>query len=129
MKTINVPVKAQVSEESQVIFDQIQKKIGKVPNLYATIGYSAKALKGMLEYENTLGHGVFSAKEQEAIFLVVSEVNGCDYCLAAHTLSAIGKGFTKAETLDLRRGEIADSKLNAIIQLAKPITVNKGKAG
>ena len=38
MKTINVPAKEQVVEQSQQLFEAISKKMGKVPNLYATIG-------------------------------------------------------------------------------------------
>jgi len=128
MKTINVPTREQVSAESQAIFDNLQKRIGKVPNLYAVMGYSGAALKGLLDLETTLATNVFTAKEREAVYLVVSEVNGCQYCLAAHTLTAIKRGFTKEETLQIRRGDAADSKLKAIVQLAKSITENKGKA-
>lgn len=128
MKTIQVPVKEQVSADAQVIFDQMQKRLGKVPNLYATIGYSANALKGFLDFDATLSKGVFSPKEREAIALVVSEVNSCAYCLAGHTLAAIKNGFSKEDTLDIRRANVTDPKLQALIQLAKSITVNKGHA-
>jgi uncharacterized peroxidase-related enzyme len=127
MKSIEVPGRAQVSAESQAIFDQLQKRLGKVPNLYATIGYSPNALKGFVDFEATLNRGVFNGKQREAIALIVSEVNGCAYCLAGHTLAAIKNGFTKEDTLAIRSGKTADAKLNAIIDLAKSITVNKGK--
>lgn len=127
MKTINVPTRDQVSAESQELFDTLKKRVGKVPNLYATIGYSSHALKAFLDFEGTLNAGLFTAKEREAIALIVSEVNGCAYCLAGHTAAAVLRGFTKAETLDIRRGHTADDRLNAIIALAKSITVNKGK--
>ncbi|WP_256010253.1 carboxymuconolactone decarboxylase family protein [Desertivirga xinjiangensis] len=129
MKTITVPAREQVSTESQAIFDQIQKKMGKVPNLYATIGYSAPALKGMLDYEATLtSSSIFTAKEREAINLVVSQVNACNYCLAAHTAIAQMKGFTKEETIQIRKGISKDTKLDATILLAQSIAENKGQA-
>jgi len=128
MKTIAVPSADQVSDESRVLLDQLKKRLGKVPNLYATMGYSSHALKGFLDFEAGLNGGRFSAKEREAIALVVSEVNQCAYCLAAHTGLAILRGFSKAETLDLRRGQAGDAKLNAILQLAKSIAENKGHA-
>jgi uncharacterized peroxidase-related enzyme len=126
MKTIRVPTREQVSPETQQIFDQIQKQIGKVPHLYAAIGHSVVALKAFLQFEEILSHGVFTAKEREAIALAVSEVNGCDYCLAAHTGAAMKRGFSKDETLSIRKGEADDDKLNAIVQLAKSIAENKG---
>lgn len=128
MKTIEVPQRDQVSTESQVLFDQLQKRLGKVPNLYATIGYSDHALKGFMDFEATLNRGAFNGKEREAIALVVSEVNGCAYCLAGHTLAAMKHGFSKEDTLDIRRGKTTDPKLNAVIGLAKSVVVNQGHA-
>ncbi|MBT1685957.1 carboxymuconolactone decarboxylase family protein [Dawidia soli] len=128
MKTIQVPLTAEVSPVSQALFDQIKKKVGKLPNLYATIGYSASALKGFLDFEASLNSGVFTPKEREAIALIVSEINQCAYCLAAHTILATSKGFTKAETLDIRRGHTGDERLNVILRLAKSIVEDHGHA-
>jgi len=128
MKTITVPTREQVSAGSQVIFDFYNKRMGKVPNLYATMGYSEHALKAFFDLDETLNKGVFTPKEREAVSLIVSEINGCAYCLAGHTVAAMRRGFTKEETLDIRRGHVADPKLNAIIQLAVSISENKGHA-
>jgi uncharacterized peroxidase-related enzyme len=127
MKTINVPTRDQVSAKAQVMFDTFTKRVGKVPNLYATMGYSAPALKMFMDMEDDLSKSVFTPKEREAIALIVSEINGCAYCLAGHSLLAIKRGFTKEQTLDIRRGHTTDDKLNAIIGLAKSIVENKGK--
>jgi uncharacterized peroxidase-related enzyme len=126
MKKINVPTRDQVSEDSQQIFDVIQKSVGKVPNLYAAIGYSAKALKGYLDYNQILNNGVFNAKEREAVSLAVSEVNTCTYCLSAHTMGALKLGYTQEETIAIRKGEVSDPSLNAIVQLARAIVIDKG---
>ncbi|MBD1395065.1 carboxymuconolactone decarboxylase family protein [Mucilaginibacter glaciei] len=129
MKTkINVPSRDQVNLEAQILFDRIKQRAGKVPNLYATIGYSANALEGFLNFEEALNKGAFTPKEREAIALVVSEVNGCKYCLAAHTALAIKRGYSKEETLLIRKGIAKDMKLNTMIQLAKSIAENKGEA-
>jgi uncharacterized peroxidase-related enzyme len=128
MNTIKVPTKEQVTIEAQAIFDQIQKSIGKVPNLYATIGYSSNALKGYLGFEEQLGKGVFTPIEREAISLVVSEVNNCLYCLSAHTLIGSMKGLSNDEMINIRKGTPTNPKLKVIVQLAKSITENKGKA-
>lgn len=128
MRTIQVPNKEQVSEGSQAIFDNLEKQIGKVPNLYATMGYSAVSLGAHLQYSQALAKGVFNAKEREAIFLAVSEVNGCEYCKAAHTAIAKMNGFTEEETIQLRSGNHSDEKLRTITRLAASITENRGKA-
>jgi len=126
MKNIAVPTFDQLSPDSQQLLEVFNKRLGKIPNLYATIGYSPNAIKAMLAFEEDLGHGVFSAKEKEAVYLVVSQVNGCEYCLAAHSLLAAKRGYKPEEILDLRRGLAVDPKLQTALQLAKAIAENKG---
>lgn len=129
MKTINVPKKEQLNPESQTILESVEKKMGKIPNLYATIGYSSSALKSMLETEISLAHNSsFTAKEREAINLIVSQVNECDYCLAAHTTLGKMRGFTEEDTLEIRKGSFSEVKLDAVIKLAQSIANNKGNA-
>ena len=130
MKTISVPEKEQLSFGAQSILEFIEKKMGKIPNLYATIGYSSSALKSMLETEASLAHDTsFTTKEREAINLIVSQVNECDYCLAAHTTLAKMRGFTEDDTLEIRKGSFSEEKLDAVIKLAQSIANNKGNAG
>jgi uncharacterized peroxidase-related enzyme len=126
MKQIAVPTQEQVSPESQQLFEQLKKKMGRVPNLYATMGYSSHALKGFMDLDGDLMGGAFNGKQREAIALVVSEVNHCEYCLAGHTAAAIKQRLTMEDTLEIRRGQSSDDKIRAIVQLAKAVTETKG---
>jgi len=126
MKQIKVPTIEQVSDESKALFEVMQKRMGKVANLYATMGYSSRALKSFLDFDATLSTGSFNGKQREAIALVVSQVNGCMYCLAGHTVSALKFRLTLAETIDIRKGFSSDKEINAIVQLAKSIAETKG---
>lgn len=128
MANIQVPTRDQVDAKSQGIFDNLQKALGTVPNLYATIGYSSDALESFLGFSGAAGKGSFTGKEIEAIKLAVSEVNACQYCLAAHTTLGKMAGFTEEETIALRATTIEDTRLNAITSLAKEIAQNRGKA-
>ena len=126
MSTFNVPTRDQVSENNQAIFDNLNKALGFVPNLYATYAHSNTALENYLNFANAKTS--LSAKEKEVVNLAVSEVNNCIYCLSAHT--AIGKmnGFTDDQILELRAGKASfNTKLDALAQLAKNITVNRGR--
>ncbi|MEM9647086.1 MAG: carboxymuconolactone decarboxylase family protein [Bacteroidota bacterium] len=125
MSTFNVPKREEVSSGNQAIFDNLEKMLGFVPNLYATYAYSENALGNYLNFANAKTS--LKAKEKEAVNLAVSEVNGCTYCLSAHT--AIGKmnGFTDEQILELRAGGASfDNKLDALAKLAKNITENRG---
>lgn len=127
MKKVNVPTREEVDQNTRQMFDQIQRNMGKIPNLYATIGHSGSALKGFLAFEAAMADSAFSPKEKEAIALVVSQVNSCDYCLAAHTMLAGMKGLKKEDTIEIRTGHFSEQKLNALVELAKAVTQNKGK--
>ena len=126
MTTFNVPSRSEVSENNQAIFDNLQKGLGFVPNLYATFAYSDTALGDYLTLQNR--KSTLKGKEREVVNLVVSQVNDCHYCQSAHT--ALGKmnGFTDDQILEIRGGEAAfDTKFDALAKFVKETTINRGK--
>jgi AhpD family alkylhydroperoxidase len=127
MKPFTVPTRDQVAEDAKPAFDQYIRLMGKMPNLYATIGYSANALNSYLQYVGAQARGTFHAKEREAIYLIVSQLNGCEYCLASHTQSAIKNKWTEEETLQLRAGSHSDQRWNVIYRVIKSVIDNKGQ--
>ena len=125
MREFNVPTRDKVSPDNQRIFDSLQSKLGFVPNIYATYAYSNNALGRYMTFAN--GKTSLNNKEKEAVNLIVSQVNNCIYCLAAHT--AIGKmnGFSDEQIIEIRKGEAPfDSRLDALIKVAKEIITNRG---
>ena len=126
MDTIfNVPKREEVSPANQQIFDGIKAAFGKVPNLYATMAYSENALGAYINLQNAPTS--LTAREKEVINLVVSQVNGCIYCLSAHTVIAKHNGFSEAEILEIRAAAITfDEKLSILAKLTQNITKMRG---
>jgi len=125
MKNLTVPTRENISENNQVLFDNLEKAVGFVPNMYAFFAHSPTALGDYLTLQNRKSS--LNSKEREVINLIVSQLNGCNYCKSAHT--AVGKmvGFTEEQTMEIRRASISfSSKLNALVQLTKEIVENKG---
>ena len=93
MVNFTVPTREDVSENNQSLFDNLQKGVGFVPNMYAFFAHSPSALSDYLTLQNRKTS--LNSKEKEVVNLIVSQLNGCNYCKAAHT--AIGKmvGFTE----------------------------------
>ncbi|WP_420579681.1 carboxymuconolactone decarboxylase family protein [Reichenbachiella sp.] len=126
MESFNVPSRDEVSANNQTIFDNLKSQVGFVPNLYATFTYSENALGDYLTLAGRKSS--LTNKEKEVVNLVVSEVNNCNYCKAAHT--AIGKmnGFTEEEILEIRTGEASfDAKLDALTKYVKSAVINRSK--
>lgn len=119
-----VPSREEVGSQNQEIFDQLNKGLGFVPNLYATIGYSNNGLKRYLDFQNAKTS--LTNKEKEAVNLTVSQVNGCVYCQSAHTVLGKMNGFSEEQLLQFRKGFSENSKFDALVKLAKDITEHKG---
>lgn len=125
MRPFDVPTKAQVSESNKAILDSLEAKVGFVPNIYATYAYSENALARYLAFAN--GKTSLSNKEKEVVNLVTSQVNGCTYCLAAHTAMGKMNGYTEEQILEIRAGSASFSeKTDALAKLTKAIATNKG---
>lgn len=121
MERFQVPGRGEVSANNQAIFDNLEKGLGFVPNLYATMAYSDTALENYLQFQNAKTS--LSKKEKEVISLAVSQVNGCEYCLSAHTVIGKMNGFTDVQITEIRSGSASwDAKLDALVKLAKEIT-------
>ncbi len=113
-------------EASRPLLEGVQKKLGMIPNLYATLAHSPAALSATLGFGQNLSEGSLSAGEREQIALLTGQTNSCDYCLAAHT--AIGKsvGLTEAETLAAREGRSDDPKSQALLDFTNAILKQRG---
>jgi AhpD family alkylhydroperoxidase len=127
MTTIHVPTRDQVSPANQAYFDNLKKGLGMVPNLYATLALSEQALGNYLAFQNAKSS--ITGKAREVVNLVVSQVNACQYCLAAHTVIGGMVGFKPEQIIEIRLGGARfDAKLDALARLVKNIATERGHA-
>ena len=125
MSVFNVPTREEVSVNNQNIFDHLQSAIGMVPNLYAYFAKNETALADYIALQNR--KSTLKAKEREIINLVVSQVNDCKYCLAAHTGLGKMNGFTDDQILEIRSGEASfNAKFDALAKFVKEVTITRG---
>lgn len=128
MTTITVPTRDEVSPANQALFDNLKKAVGTVPNLYATMAHSEHALGNYLAFQN--GKSTINGKAREIVNLVTSQVNGCQYCLAAHTMIGKMNGFTDTQVLEIRSGRASfDAKFDALARLVREMVVERGHTG
>lgn len=125
MTQFNVPQRGEVAANNQEIFDNLQKGLGMVPNLYAVMAHSDTALGNYLAFQNA--KTTFTNKEKQAVNLVVSQVNECLYCQSAHTLLGTMNGLSEEQTIEIRKGGASfDAKVDALVKLTKDITAQRG---
>jgi len=109
------------TDTTRPLLEGVQKKIGFLPNVFKTLAHAPAVLSAYVQHSVALGKTSLNATEREAIFLATSQVNGCDYCLAAHTLFAGKAGLSGQDILSARQGE-----LNAFSALARQVTESRG---
>lgn len=127
MFPFTVPAYEDVSPESKAILDQFRQSMGMIPNLYATIGYSGNALSSYTQYVRAQVKNTFHARDREAIYLIVSQFNGCEYCLASHTQSAIKAGWKEEDILAVRAGTHPDKKWQTLYAIIRSALEKKGQ--
>jgi alkylhydroperoxidase family enzyme len=86
MSRIAIPAIDQTPAATLPLLEAVNEQLGVVPNLMKVLGNSPSALEGYLSLNGTLGKGTIGVKTGERIALAIAEVNGCSYCLSAHTL-------------------------------------------
>ena len=63
------------------------KALGFIPNMYADMANSPSALETYgVGYNFFRSDSGFTPVEQEVVFLTISHENGCEYCMAAHSM-------------------------------------------
>lgn len=115
------------SGDTKQLLDGVKAQLGVVPNIFATLVQSPRALEGFLALNAALGQGLLSAQLREQIALTVAGANSCDYCASAHT--ALGKGAgVAADELDRNlRGESQDDKTRAALSFVRKVVEQRGQ--
>ena len=112
---------------AQPLLEAVKKQLGSVPNLFRLVANSPAALEGYLGLNAALAKGALDARTRERIALAVAEINGCSYCLSAHTY--LGKNLAKLDDAELaanRRGMSNDPQADAAVRFAVKVTNNRG---
>jgi uncharacterized peroxidase-related enzyme len=115
---------------AKAALEGVRMGLGFIPNMYANMANSP----GMLEtygmgYKAFRGDGGFTPAEQEVVFLTISHENGCEYCVAAHSM--VGEkmsGVPAADLKALRSGlPLPDAKLQALSVFTRIMVASRGK--
>jgi uncharacterized peroxidase-related enzyme len=125
MTRIN-PVGQNGNSKTRALLEAVQKKMGTVPNIVATMAQSPAVAKAYLEGTSALSTGQLSATLREQIALTVSELDQCEYCLSAHNFLGGKAGLSESDLLDARHGTASDEKTNAALGFARKIVENRG---
>jgi uncharacterized peroxidase-related enzyme len=128
MSRITVPNVASATGATAEVYAQVKKAAGSIPNLFATVGaLSPEVLKTILNAEGVLASGTLSKEEVETIKVLVSELTGCDYCVAAHTMLGKMTGLSPETLKQIRAGEpTGDARRDALVRFVQNLQQTSG---
>jgi len=117
-----------VPEAARTQFTQAQQAFGFVPNLYRVMAEAPPLLEAYKTIGGLFDQTSFSPVERQVVLLAVSRVNGCEYCVAAHSGIARMQGAADAVVQAIRDGRpIPDEKLEALRRFAEAVVIKRGR--
>lgn len=104
---------------SKPTLEAIKSKIGFVPNLMANMAESPVMVESYLTMMALFDKTSLSPTEREVVLMTNNRLNGCTYCMAAHSTVAKMSGVDEDVIRALRSGgPIDDPKLEALRNFA-----------
>ncbi len=118
--------KEHVAQEVRPIYEEIEETFGWVPNIFKTYANFPPLLKANWEkVKAVMMAGSLRRELKEAVALVVSEANACQYCIVAHGLALQQLGFSR-ESIDALVKNLKESgfqpKDQKILEVARKST-------
>lgn len=123
IKPVNVE---EADDRQRELLQAVKGKMGSVPNILGTMVHAPSVLKSYLMMSDAMGESSLSPALRERLSLVVSEKNGCGYCLAAHTVLGKMNGLSEKETIEARNGKAADARDQAALTFALRVMETNG---
>ena len=102
---------ATAEPKAKALLDGVQKKLGVTPNMMRVLAVNPTVLGAYLGFSGALAGGR----------------NGCNYCLAAHTLLGKSAGLAASDILAARRGTSPDARASAALAFARQLVAAHGR--
>src|SRR5262245_57057165 len=115
-------------EQAKPILEQLQDRVGFVPNLAAMLADNPLALEAYVTLGAIFGRGSFSPVEQQLILMATRFGHQCKYCMAAHSTFAKAVGASDAMRESIRAGKVPnDLRLAALVAFTLEVVRHRGQ--
>ena len=131
MPVIHPLTKEKAAPELQEIYAKLTGANGFMPNFFGVMAHAPGVLQAFLPlYGSIMNKGTLETRYKELAYLKTALVNGCEYCMKAHTASSKKVGVTPEQIQALafyQRSPLFDEKDKLVILYADRVT--RGAAG
>lgn len=123
--TIHTPQTA--PDDARELVEQSIMKYKALPNLHAIMAESPQLFEAYRMITELYRACSLSTLERQTVLLTINHANGCDYCMAAHSVLAQMEKMPREMLEALREGRLPDDpKLAALSRLARTMVEKRG---
>lgn len=127
MSLFNVHTLEDAPAASRELLGKAKGKFGFVPNMLGVMAESPAALNGYLTLSGILEQSSFTPAERQILLLTTARENGCEYCVAAHSLGAQKAGAPKEVIEAIRQDKpIKDTRLATLHNFCRTMVEKRG---
>lgn len=110
------------------LLEGAKAKLGFVPNLYAHLAEAPSALEAYFQLSAQFDKTSLSPVERQVVLLAASVENGCEFCVAAHSMVARKMAHAPDPVVDaLRAGQpLPDARLQALASFTRAVVRQRG---
>jgi len=113
---------------SKPVIKKAKEAFGMLPNLMATLAESPTAIDAYFTLMGIFDKGSFTPTERQVVLMTNNRLNGCTYCMAAHSAVSKSQGVPDDVVSALRSGsDIPDPRLSALRSFTEAVFHGRGK--
>lgn len=114
-------------EKSKELLKQSKDGAGFIPNMHAVMAESPVLLRAYKEMGKLFNETSFTSVEREVIEMTINQVNGCSYCVAAHSyFDRLSKFPEDILSALLEEKPLENSKLHTLRLFTKVVIEKRG---
>lgn len=119
---------ATAPEATQATLETIEKQYGFIPNLYAYLAESPVALDAYLHINDQLmNRSSLKPADVQLALLAISDVNGCEFCVAAHSMGTAKTKANEQSVSEVRDGKpVSDPRDAALVNFVRALVSERG---
>lgn len=117
-------------EKARTLLDGAIAKLGFLPNLYAHLAEAPAALEAYFGLSAQFDKTSLTPAERQVVLIAASVENGCEFCVAAHSMIARDMVKLPADTVDALRaaGTLPQPRLDALANFTRSLVRDRGWA-
>jgi len=127
MSEFTVHTKDTAPAGSQDTLAKMEGAYGFIPNLGGIMAESPSMISSLMALAMNFGKSSLNPIEQQIVAITVSAINGCTYCVAAHSMAAKKAQIDDDMLAAVRAGEtLSDAKLETLRATTAAIVEKRG---